>query len=297
MNIQRIRCFLTVAHHLNFTRAAEEQFIAQSTITQQINALEDEWGLKLFERNKRQVKLTPAGESLKNDLPKMLASYHHVLEKAKSIAKKDDSVLRIGYHGPIQWADLPEILNQFITQYQHIEAEIHICGWGELTSQLLEGSLDVIFTEKSQIEASSGINHQLLFRDYLCIAMPANHPLAMKRKIKPEELNNENMIMTSKRTAPISLARVHKRLEQVKIDMGKVKIVSSYENAMAMVASGLGISPVPRTFKQYESKRMKYVDLDSNEVYIDISLAWLKENHLPSIKHFVESILNYPWKG
>ncbi len=293
MNIHTIECFLSVAKNLNFTRAAEERFISQSSMTAQINSLEAEVGTRLFIRTKRYVKLTAAGESLKKDFVLLLSQYEEALKKAREIAEGERSKLKVGYHGPVEWALLPEVISKLTSTYPEINFELNIHGWGELTNMLLDNTLDVIFIEKSEIENISEIESILLFSELSCIAVPSNHPLAKKKNVKSSDLVNEKVIMTNNESARISLSKIYDRLLKAGIDMKKAKLVPKYENAMAMVASGLAVSPIPRSFKKYDDSRITYVDIDSNEIHIDMSLAWLKSNTNPSIYLFADAVKKY----
>jgi DNA-binding transcriptional LysR family regulator len=296
LNTHTIKCFLSVAKHLNFTRAAEEQFVAQSTITSQINAMEKEIGAKLFIRNKHYVKLTAAGECLKKELENVMSLYEKALLKAKQISIEEGSSLRVGYHGPVDWALLPDVLSRFYQDHPNIHIELQIAGWGELKEMLIKDSLDVIFIEKSEIENMPEIEQRLLFREFACLAVPVHHPLASKSSISAQDLDGVRVIMSNNQFAPISLSKIHYRLLRAGVDMKKATLVSKYESAIAMVASGLGVSPVPRSFRRFDNPKIVYIDFDSTEVYLDMSLAWRKGNLDSSIQVFIDTVSNHEWK-
>ena len=99
VSIQRLPVFLSAAEHLNFTRAAEEQCISQTAVSQQIKLLEQELGYALFVRGKRGVRLTPAGEVFYRQCRQLLIRYNDAAAQGKKIALGTAADLRIGYAG------------------------------------------------------------------------------------------------------------------------------------------------------------------------------------------------------
>ena len=99
VSIQRLPVFLSAAEHLNFTRAAEEQCISQTAVSQQIKLLEQELGYALFVRGKRGVRLTPAGEVFYRQCRQLLIRYNDAAAQGKKVALGNATDLRIGYAG------------------------------------------------------------------------------------------------------------------------------------------------------------------------------------------------------
>lgn len=97
MDIRQLRYFITVAEHLNFTKAANQLYVAQSAISQQIADLEDQVGVKLFIRNKRSVKLTPAGSVFLKEAIEIVEKTSGAIEKAKQTDEGIIGSLSIGF--------------------------------------------------------------------------------------------------------------------------------------------------------------------------------------------------------
>ena len=110
VSIQRLPVFLSAAEHLNFTRAAEEQCISQTAVSQQIKLLEQELGYALFVRGKRGVRLTPAGEVFYRQCRQLLIRYNDAAAQGKKIALGTAADLRIGYAGAYElWTIVAQI--------------------------------------------------------------------------------------------------------------------------------------------------------------------------------------------
>ena len=97
MSIQRLPVFLSAAEHLNFTKAAKEQCISQTAVSQQIKLLEEEIGFQLFVREKRGVSLTVAGESFYHQCRILMNQYHNAILKGQRISQDNFTALHIGY--------------------------------------------------------------------------------------------------------------------------------------------------------------------------------------------------------
>lgn len=117
MTIYQLECFIAVAEELNFSAAAERLFTTQPAITYQINALEKETGLHLFERTTRRTKLTAAGQSFYLDMVQMTSFGRQALKKAQDIQDADRSRLTVGLRQLFDYSTFSSILAQFQHQF------------------------------------------------------------------------------------------------------------------------------------------------------------------------------------
>ena len=101
MSFRRIEYFLSVAKHLNFTKAARECYVAQAAISQQIKQFEEELGFKLFNRGGASVSLTPGGEYFAKQCQAVLAQYNGAVKQARFLAEGKKRDLRLGINGPL----------------------------------------------------------------------------------------------------------------------------------------------------------------------------------------------------
>ena len=132
MTIYQLECFIAVAEELNFSAAAERLFTTQPAITYQINALEKETGLHLFERTTRRTKLTAAGQSFYLDMVQMTSFGRQALKKAQDIQDADRSHLTVGLRQLFDYSTFSSILAQF--QHQFPNAYWNSCAPGSWIS-------------------------------------------------------------------------------------------------------------------------------------------------------------------
>ncbi|MBG3876270.1 LysR family transcriptional regulator, partial [Desulfovibrio oxamicus] len=95
MELRQLRYFLAVAEELHFGRAARRMHVSQPPLSQQIQALEEELGVRLFDRTSRTVRATPAGEALRDDVRDLLAGLDAAVERARGTARGERGRLRL----------------------------------------------------------------------------------------------------------------------------------------------------------------------------------------------------------
>lgn len=280
-----MKCFLSVAKYLNLSLASKEMFISQPAMSQKINLIEEDLGVKLLIRSRQKVELTETGKYVQKEFSYMLDYYEKLKIQAEKIHNGNNH-LSIGYHGPGEWANINDIIQEFHKKYPHIDVDVTIGGWGPLTMDLINGRISVLFVEKSEIEDITVLDSEFLFRDYTAVAISKSNPLAKYKKLKPKLLKNEKIIMSNNKSALKSLKQIIERLDAIGFDMQNAKMVDKYEITIAMASAGLGIAPIPRSFKIKGHNSVKYLDVDSDLVYQDFVLTWVKSNTSPSIKLF-----------
>ena len=106
MSIKRLPFFLSAAKYLNFTEAANEQFISQTAMSLQIKKYEDELGFQLFHRSNTGVTLTKAGGYLYKRCQYIMADYNQAISHARQVSQEDKPLIKIGYLGAVSYTHL-----------------------------------------------------------------------------------------------------------------------------------------------------------------------------------------------
>ena len=124
MNTRQIEYFLAVADELNFTRAAEKLYVSQTAVTQQIKTLEEQLGVRLFERTKKKVMLTPAGEVFRGESQELLHHIDAITEKVKMTSAGFSGVLSVGFVMGMGNTTLPDkirVINEHYPKLQGVD--------------------------------------------------------------------------------------------------------------------------------------------------------------------------------
>ena len=154
MTIYQLECFIAVAEELNFSAAAQRLFTPQPAVTYQINTLEKETGLHLFDRTTRRPKLPAAGQSFYLDMVQMTSFGRQALKKAQDIQAADRSHLVVGLRQLFDYGTFASILAEYQRQYPNAQVEVIPQSNRRPLEELRSGQLDIGFFTPLSIPAT-----------------------------------------------------------------------------------------------------------------------------------------------
>ncbi|MCQ2141296.1 MAG: LysR substrate-binding domain-containing protein [Bacteroidales bacterium] len=196
MELRQLNYFVSIAETLNFSEAARSLYVTQSTLSQQIKALEDELGTMLFQRDSHSVTLTESGSKL---LPLARRTIHDALSCKNQIRDLQEMLtgeLNIGLtysFSPL----LTETVKVFMTQYPGVKLNIFYKTMEELMELLRHREVDFVLAFKPSRPYEEIESHNL-FEDKLSVIMRKDHPLAKMKSISMEELRKHRLAIPSK---------------------------------------------------------------------------------------------------
>jgi LysR family hydrogen peroxide-inducible transcriptional activator len=241
MEMNQLRYAVAVARTGNFTRAAEQCRVSQPSLSQQIQKLEEELGERLFDRMKRQTKLTPYGESFVRRAVRILEETELAIREASDAKSLLSGTLSIGVLPTIAPYLLPETIGAFARKFPGVEIVVQ----EDTTAQLLKHltTYEIDFAIASHPIQDGRFDIKELFTEELLLALPQGHPLTRKRTIPAAALEGERLIV---------MREGHCLGDQVLgfCEHREVKPTVSFRSAQletiyALVAAGLGLSLVP----------------------------------------------------
>jgi len=241
MEIHQLRYFLAVYQARNFSRAAERCHVAQPSLSQQIMKLEDELGEKLFERNKRDVALTPAGELFRHHAERVIDELEAAREKMRDVRGLVRGKVELGALPTVAPYFLPAILKAFSALHPGIEVSINEDTTANLARAVENKDLDLALIS-APAEGRRLVSCEL-FNEALWLALPAEHPLAQKRILTVRDLENEPFIVMKEShcLGGQALQFCQSRGFSPRVSFRSAQI----ETVHAFVAAGLGVSLVP----------------------------------------------------
>ncbi|MBA8821789.1 hypothetical protein BRY73_24230 [Ochrobactrum sp. P6BS-III] len=195
MQLRFLKTFTAVANTLNFTRAAEQVHLAQSSVTEQIQALEAELGVKLFDRSRRKLKLTAAGQRLLGYAAELSNLADEAYSSVASTSADISGSLVIGGLETLCATWLPEVVAEFSRRYPAVELTLKTTDSGGLRNGIKHGDLDVSFFFGDGW-AEKGLRSEAVTEEELLVILPSNHRLAGREAIKPAELADEVFLVT-----------------------------------------------------------------------------------------------------
>jgi DNA-binding transcriptional LysR family regulator len=290
MELRQLKYFLTLAQELHFNRAAEKHFIVQPALTKQIKDLEEELGVMLFERTKRSVKLTPAGQYFKNKVEAMIGSLDEAKNQVKWVEDGSKGELRIGYVGSCIHTFLPDMLADLHDRFPQIQTYLN-----EMTSssQLLavhRGELDIAFLRNPSLDRAYG--QKLVFSEPFALVLPQNHSVSVENFGGIEQLADESFILP-----PRADGELYHQVQLSICENAGFSPKISHETVhghtvLKLVDHHLGITFLPISFKNVTNANVKFIELTQIPQRAEITALWSKTNPNPSLNKFLEFIVN-----
>lgn len=259
MKLEQIRIFLELARELHFWRTAEKMYLTQSALSRQMQALEEELGFPLFVRNKRSVKLTAAGEFMREEWTRMLEEIGNVHRQAKQISQGEIGTIRIGHPGSISYSFLPELLAETSARYPNLQFELIEISAVDLDRALLGYKIDVGFNR--DLPRNEQLSFELLNQDSFALFVPDNHWLRGDEFNGLQDVSEEKFIMPSLKNGS-QYAETLKAIFDAYEFAPQTYIESDFgATILSLVARGLGVSVMPASYSRQLPKGVRFLDL------------------------------------
>lgn len=274
MEMQQLRYVVAVARAGNFSRAAELCHVSQPSLSQQIQKLEEELGERLFDRMKREAKLTSHGEAF-------LRRAVHILEEADA-AKREAAEAKDLLRGKVTVGVLPTIapyllpaaMAEFIEKYPGVEIVVQEDTTARLLKHMLAYEID--FALASLPIQDERLEVRELFAEELLVALPPGHPLTRKRTVAVAELAGERLIVMKEGhcLGDQVLGFCERQDVKPKISFRSAQL----ETIQALVASGFGISLIPAMAARSERENVpEYRSLQPPRPERKIVVVWPRQ--------------------
>jgi DNA-binding transcriptional LysR family regulator len=201
MELRQIRSFLSITETLHFGRTAELIHLSQPALSLQIRALEEEVGVRLFERNRRRTTLTAAGFAFRDDAAAALLQLDQATRKARLAAKGKLGLLRIGFISTAGSEIVPNMIRQFSGLNPEVEFSLRAITTADQVRMLETGSLDIGFL-RLPIGGHSALDVVTVHREPFVLVVPASHKLAQRKRVRLSEVSGQDFVMYERSHAP-----------------------------------------------------------------------------------------------
>lgn len=238
--IKQIRYFQAVVRCKSFTEAAEECFISQSAISQQIQALEHELGIQLIHRENRRFSLTPAGEYFYQKSQVLISDFENMCRETARIANKERAAFCVGCLKGYGGHEFQLAVAEFSEKYPNVSVEIINGNHEELYDALRYGKADLVLNDQRRAFSDEYVNCVLTTREcYIEIA--AGNPLASQDGIETEAVRGIPCILVA---SPGQRENEKNYYQQIVGIKSECRFAENLEEARLLVASGQGFMPV-----------------------------------------------------
>jgi DNA-binding transcriptional LysR family regulator len=256
----QLRCFVTVAEELNFSRAAQRLNMTQPPLSRQIRLLEEGIGLTLLERNTRTVRLTPAGAMFRASAIDLMERSEQAILNARQAERGEAGAIRIGF---VPSAAL-EFVPRIVTALKRDLPEVHVTPVEmmsyEITEALLSGGLDLGLTRT--VGGLGDIESTRVVREPFVLALPKGHSLDQPGTARADVLDGVDFIGYSGERGGY-LREIHTAIfAAVGVQPILLQEVSQTQTLVALVNTGLGAALVPRSAMAMQMDQLVYRDID-----------------------------------
>ncbi|KGK88724.1 LysR family transcriptional regulator [Desulfosporosinus sp. HMP52] len=287
-----LKIFVTVAELKNFSRAAEELYLSQPSVSLQIRNLENELGSKLINRSPKHLELTQAGEILYGIAKQILLLYDKAKLEINQLTNTVTGSLKVGASYTIGEYILPYALTEFVAQFPNVDIEASIANTVEITNAVRSNHLDLGLVEGEVNHADLDV--QALMDDEIILVVPNQHVLAGLPVVTAEDLQDRVWILRESGSGTRDYS--DKLIKEWKIDVKKTHIFGSSQAVKQAVIAGLGIALVSSwiVHKELKTKELTAIRIKDKRLVRSFSIIRPKNSEMSmAMNIFTENLLSH----
>lgn len=292
MELRNLTTFLEIVNLKSYSKAAEELGYAQSTITTQIQLLEQELGVKLFEKIGRKMQLTYKGEILF----KYAENIINLANEAKEAISDDDipnGILRIGTVESLCTMTLPELLKNYHMKYPNVEIIIKVGVCSDLQSMLKNNLIDLAFILNSPINDPDLVLCISYSEPIALLASPLNK-LSFKKEVFLEDIKDESLIVTEKGCCYRNIFEMMFKKSGLKphisLEVGNIEAIKRF----AISNLGITLLPIMTVEKELKNNQLTILNLNKCKFNMMSQILYHKNKWItPAMKAFISEAKTY----
>lgn len=247
IGLRRLRFFVVLAEELHFGRAADRLHIAQPGLSQQIQTLETELGIRLLERSKRRVELTAAGKVLFEEGRRLLAEAKRVENLTLRTASGEIGRVIVAVTESATWSLLPEVVREYRKRYPDAELVAREMTSPSQIDALHTGEIDVAFSH-APVNAD-GLIVRIVSQEPVALLLPAAHRLAARDTVPLSALCDERFVLYPSSSAPSWADFIVGVCRSAGFEPQVGQRANEPATAISFVAAGVGVTLIPDGLK------------------------------------------------
>jgi len=289
MDLRHLRYFVAVAEERHFGRAAARLHMAQPPLSQAVRQLEAELGVELLHRTTRRVDLTEAGAAYLQRARDVLAAVEEAGHEARQVAAGQVGRLSVGCVGSATYSLLPTLARGLSAELPGIDFAFR----GEMLvpdqlRQLRSGEVDLALLRPPVADPAIAV--RVLRRERLVVALPSEHRLAARRRLRVADLRDEPLIVHSGRRESVMHSTVLRLCRAAGFEPRVRHEVDETSTLVTLVAGGLGAAVVPEPVSALRLDRVSYVGLGGPDCVTELAVAHLADRGEPHLLRAVAAV-------
>ena len=288
MELRQLRYFVAVAEERHFGRAAKRLRLSQPPLSAQIKGLEEELGVKLFQRSTRQVALTDAGRTFLERAKGILEAVEEAKEAAKGADEGVRGRLEIGFISSATLGLLPPAIRLFRERFGGVEIELR-----ELTSAQ---QIDALYAGEIRVGLvrlplrAPGLRFEPLQEESFLVALPSGHPLEALESVPLEAMVDQPLIFFTRQLMPSLHAQIVELFQRVGAFPNVVQHAVHLQTIVGLVASDVGLAILPEPAERLSREGVVYRSLDAPDATSWVGLARVEDDGSLLVENFVRTV-------
>ena len=242
ISLRQLRIFLAVAEHHGFSRAGNMISLTQSAMSHSIGELENELGIRLFDRTTREVLLTQEGADLAGELRRILSELETTMGNAQSRGERRRGLVHVATSPTISAGIMPGCITQIVENYPQINLIIHDQVQQQTIQMVVNGEVD--FGVIIEPAVPSDLYTETFMEEPFCLVLPETHEIARLKQVKWCDLQNQELVLLD--YASGSRPLIDSALTRHGVTPHVIQELGHVTTIFRILQSGIGVSVVPR---------------------------------------------------
>jgi DNA-binding transcriptional LysR family regulator len=295
MELRHLRYFVAIGEEQHYGRAAERLHVAQPALSRQIQDLEEEVGVKLFERLPRGVKISAAGISFLDDSRRILQQVNEATLRAGRVARGQSGTLRVGFTESASWHGVvPDSFRQFRAKQPDAELQLYPSSSVDQIDAVRSGRFDAGFVF-SMSKADPDLDQLSVAIHHLVLAVPKGHPLTKVKKLRLRDMSDTSFVWFPRRQSPAYYDRLMQECSRGGLRTPQI-VQEAVDQAtmLSLVSCRLGVAFVSDATRWRCPAGVILLPIADLNLPLPFSLVWRKDNASPLLAKFVADVREMP---
>lgn len=284
LDLGQVRCFVAAATELNFRRAAALLNMTQPPLSRQIQLLEDNLGVMLFERIGRTVKLTTEGRVFLADATRLLNLAEQAESTVRRASKGKTGRVRLGFTGAAGYELIPELLVAAADVLPEIDVVLLELVSAAQIEAFAANAIDLGFLRP--LPSRQKLEFLLVDEEPLIVALPKRHTLCQFEQIALKQLDEQPFIMHSPTQGKYFHDRIMGMLATEGVNLNIAQYIDQTPTILSLVRAGLGVAILPASAQRFHYDNVEFRFIAQHSIQAEMSMAWRADQDNPAVIAF-----------
>lgn len=289
IDLRQLRQFVALGTELHFRKAAERLHMTQPPLSQAMKKLEEDLGVELLIRNKKQVTLTSAGEVFLKEAKRILQQAERAKDLAKLAHEGAIGHLAVGFVGSATYEILPKALQQYRSLYPNVVMDLLELTTLQQFEALADDNIQVGLLRPT-MSTDTDLMVRTIAKEDMVVVLPKNHPLVSKTAVSLNDLASDSLITFSQTHVPSMFNKINLACHESGFTPKLGQSALQIQTMMSLVAGGLGVSLIPLSASHalHDGVTMRELVNCPPTLQVELAVAWRQSAANPMLDAFID---------